>query len=91
MSVSIDEFCEWLESLLGKTIRGRVVLDTDTELQFDRSAKITLTVKQGRSLGEILRDEGRDELIWHIADLNNYASEEPLWQYWDEFDQQNRG
>ena len=83
----LSDFCEWLESLMGTTIRGRTVVDIDAFIQGDKSARITVTVSGKRKTFEEMIFEGNDddELNWHMVDVTKYRDIEPVWEYWDEF------
>ena len=92
----LDEFCRWIDSLIGTTIRDREVVDADAQLEGDGSCRIRCTLDAMRSRPAIDRlasgDCDNDEVVWHLDDVTHYSTAEQRWEYWDEFaDRTSRG
>ncbi len=91
----MNGFCKWLESLLGTTIRGRLVVDAEATIQVDKSGKVVLTLDRDmrgateiETLANVVMDDGETtEFVWHTDDITQYATAEQIWEYWDEFDE----
>ncbi len=91
---SLIAFCEWLESLIGTTIRGRLVVDVTSRIEPGRSGCVIVTVDHFRGenavekLVDAMFDDGEQtELVWHMQDVANFATEPQVWEWWDEFDE----
>lgn len=85
----LNEFCDWLGSLVGTTVRGRTVLDVGSFVELDRSAHVVLTVAVGRDVMEmIFKDD--EELVWHLSDVTQFKSIVPVWEYWDEWEERTQ-
>lgn len=92
----MKDFCVWLDSLLGTTIRGQLVVDVTSRIEPDRSACVIVTIDRPvrgdtpiQKVADAVFDDGEEtELVWHMVDVANYATEPQFWQYWDEFDEE---
>lgn len=82
----LSDFCDFLLSLTGTTVRGRTVLEVESTIQVDRSGHVVVTVSVGNDLLEkIFKDD--EELVWHLSDVTQFQSVVPVWEYWDEWDE----
>jgi hypothetical protein len=86
--MTLQDLIAWMESMIGTTIRGRVVNDVDVSISGDGSFKFTACLD---SLKHLPTDRlvanllDSDEIVAHGADINTFVPEELRWEYWDEF------
>jgi hypothetical protein len=86
--MTFQELLDWLESMVGAKIRGRVVNDVDVSISGDGSYKFTAYVDSVKHLPSdrlIANLADADELVAHGADLRVFIPGELRWEYWDEF------
>ena len=89
---TISELVEYVESLHGTVVRGKVVLDTDIRLQGDYSGTIKMKIGIGLDVMDRIMDDGETtELVWHFDDVRDITAADARWEYWDEFDDRMKG
>lgn len=85
--LEVRKIVEWMQSLVGTSIRGHKVIDVDFSMSVDFSVFVKLKIANGHNVleKELLDPRDTDELVWHTADVRVMLLIEPEWMYWDEF------